>query len=176
MQDRPRLPQTVMAMIVLLATVALLVSCGSSTSTTVVVATTVASTTFTTVPATTSSSTSSTAPATTTAMSAEDAQAVRDLAFLFWEAYNAYEPDRAVALLDESYRPAKEKIVRDEIGRVKTFGVTLGMSEKTAPVLTGPDQAEMYLSLKEPLGTRTIWMKFARRGEAWTITYTEEAQ
>ena len=162
-------------MIVLLAAVALIASCGTSPPT----ATTVASTTST--AATAASTTSpaestSTAPATTVAISAEDAQAVRDLAFIFWEAYNTYDPDKAISYLDESYRPAKEQVIRDEIRRIKTFGVKLGMSEKTAPVLIGPDQAEMYLNMKEPVGTRTIWMKFDRRGDGWTITYSEEVQ
>lgn len=154
-------------MIVLVAATALSASCGTPTPT---VTTGVASTTSTAGP------TSTTPGVTTTAISAEDAQAVRDLAFIFWEAYNAYEPDRAVSYLDESYRAAKEKVVRDEIRRIKTFGVKLGMSEKTPPVLIGPDQAEMYLNMKEPVGTRTIWMKFSRRGDGWTIMYSEEVQ
>ena len=120
-------------------------------------------------------------PAATTAgsatpISAEDAQAVSDLAFRFWAAYNAYDPEKAISYLDEGYRPAKEKVVRDEIGRIKTFGVQLGMSEKTAPVLTAPGAAEMYLNMKTPTGTRTVGMKFARRGDAWAITYSEEVK
>lgn len=110
------------------------------------------------------------------ALSAEDAQAVRDLAFKFWAAYNAYDPDTAVSYLDESYRTTKEEVIRNEISRIKSFGVTLGMSEKSAPALTGPDQAEMYLNMKEPIGTRTILMKFNKQGDAWIITYSEEEQ
>ena len=44
------------------------------------------------------------------------------------------------------------------------------------PALIGPDRAEIYLNMKVPVGTRTIWMKFARHGDAWTITYSEEVQ
>ena len=72
--------------------------------------------------------------------------------------------------------PPRRRSSATRSGRIKTFGVTLGMSEKTAPVLIGPDQAEMYLNMKEPVGTRTIWMKFSRRGDGWTITYSEEVQ
>jgi hypothetical protein len=152
--------QRTLVAIALLAAAALLASCGGTSS----------SAEQATPPATPASTTSGSAPP----ISAEDAKAVRDLAFGFWDAYNAYDPERAISYLDESYRPAKEKVVRNEIGRIKTFGVQLGMSEKTAPVLTAPDQAEMYLSMKTPTGTRTLWMKFARRGDAWAITYSEE--
>ena len=173
---RRRHPRTqrVVALVALLAATALLVSCGTSPST--ITSIEVLTTSTTAASTTSTAGSTSTTPATTTAISAEDAQAVRDLAFIFWDAYNAYDPDRAISYLDEGYRPVKEAVVRDEIRRIKTFGVTLGMSEKTAPVLTGPDQAEMYLSMKEPVGTRTIWMKFARRSDAWTITYSEEVQ
>lgn len=124
--------------------------------------------------ATESTAGSGATPASGPAISAQDAQAVRDVASAFWEAYNAYDPDKAVSYLDESYRPEKEKTLRGEIGQIKTFGVKLGVSEKTAPVLIGPDQAEMYLTMKEPTGTRTLWMKFARHGDTWTITYSEQ--
>jgi hypothetical protein len=148
--------------IALLATAALAASCGGTSSSAG--------------QATSPAAPASTSPASTTPLAAEDAQAVRDLALAYWAAYNAYDPEKAISYLDESYRPAQEKIVRDDIGRIKTFGVKLGVSEKSAPVLIGPDQAEMYLNMKTPTGTRTLWMKFALRGDAWTITYVEEVK
>ncbi|MCJ7795561.1 MAG: hypothetical protein MUQ56_02130 [Thermoleophilia bacterium] len=178
--------------VALLAGASLLASCGSASSTTEPTtspSSTIAPTSTTdTTAATTTSTAGSTSPTSTptsatsatsapgAAISAEDAQAVRDLAFKFWAAYNAYDPDTAVSYLDESYRTAKEQTIRDEIGRIKSFGVQLGMSEKTAPALTGPDQAEMSLNMKEPIGTRTILMKFAKQGDAWIIIYSEEAK
>ena len=179
--------QRIVVIIVLLAATALLASCGSggsSTQTSSPPSTIASPTSETTAAPTTSTvgpaSTTVVSPATTSApgaaISAEDAQAIRDLAFKFWAAYNAYDPDTAVSYLDESYRTAKEQTIRDEIGRIKSFGVQLGMSEKTAPTLTGTDQAEMSLNMKEPIGTRTILMKFAKQGDAWIITYSEEAK
>ncbi len=100
---------------------------------------------------------------------------MRDVAFGYWAAYNAYDTEAALSYLDDGYRATKEPAIRDEVRRIKAFGVQLGVTEKSAPVLLGPDQAEMYLSMKEPLGTRTIWMKFARRGDSWAIIYSEEA-
>ena len=148
--------------IALLATAALVASCGGTSSSG-------EQTTSTPTPV-------SSASASTTPISAEDAKAVRALAVDYWAAYNAYDADKEVSYLDESIGAAKEKSVRDEVGRIKTFGVQLGVSEKSAPVLTAPGQAEMYLNVKEPTGTRTVLMKVARRGDAWAITYVEEVQ
>ena len=109
-------------------------------------------------------------------MSNEDAAAVRDLAFAYWEAYNAYDADTAVSYLDEAYRPQVEETIRTEIGRIEAFGVQLGVTEQSAPELTSPDEAEVYLTMKEPIGTRTILMKFARGDGGWIIVYAEEVE
>jgi hypothetical protein len=109
-------------------------------------------------------------------MPAEDAEVVRGTAFSYWEAYNAYDADKAVSYLDEAYRPEIEETIREEIARIKAFGVTLGVTEKSPPVLLGPDEAEMYLTMKEPIGTRTILMKFARRSDTWVVTYSQEVE
>jgi predicted small secreted protein len=107
---------------------------------------------------------------------AADAQAVRDMATAYWAAYNSYDIEKTLSYLDESYRPSQEKTIRSEIGQLKTFGVKLGVSEKSAPVLTGSDQAQMYLTMKEPTGSRTMLMKFTRAGGTWTITYVQEVK
>lgn len=178
----------VVAAVLLPAAVALLVSCGSSDpsaqqTTTSAAATTTASSATTASSTTTASATTTSAGTTPTTaaptgdpLSAADAEAVREAAAAYWEAYNAYEADRAVSYLDESYRAEKEILVRDEIGRIKMFGVKLGVSEQSPPTLTGPDEAEMYLDMKEPTGMRTILMRFARHGDTWSITYSEEVE
>jgi hypothetical protein len=158
--QRLRAPlQAALVAIVLVAIGALVASCGGTSSTAEQAAT----------PA-------SGASVSTTPMSAADAKAVRDVALGYWAAYNAYDPEKTLSYLDDTYRPSQEKIVRSEIGQIKNFGVTLGVSEKSAPVLTAPGQAEMYLSMKTPTGTRTMLMKFARRGDVWAITYAEEVK
>ncbi|MHB8869136.1 MAG: hypothetical protein ACYC6T_04635 [Thermoleophilia bacterium] len=176
-------------MILLSTAAATLMSCGSAdlsaTQTTAPPATTATTSTSSTtasteVPSTAATSSTasptSTAPSAAGAISDADAQAVRELVTAYWEAYNAYDANRAVSYLDESYRPVKEALVRQEIGRIKAFSVTLGISEKTPPVLNGPDEAEIHLNMKEPIGTREIAMKFARHGDTWTITYSEEVK
>ncbi len=103
-----------------------------------------------------------------------DAQALRDLTFSYWEAFNAYDADRTLSYLDVDYRLERESQVREDIGRIRTFRVKLGVTEKTPPVMTGPDKAEMYLEMKEPIGTRTIRMAFLRTDGVWSITYAQE--
>jgi hypothetical protein len=113
-------------------------------------------------------------PANATRLSAQDETAVRQLAMAYWQAYNAYDADAALACLEPAYRAKREAPVRDEIGQIKTFGVKFGISEKSAPVALGPDTAEMYVSLSEPLGTRLIRMDFVRTSGGWLITFAEE--
>jgi hypothetical protein len=107
-------------------------------------------------------------------ISEPDAQAVRDRALGYWAAYNAYDVDKAVSYLADSVKPAKADVIRSEVGRIKTFNVQLGVSEKTPPELIGTDQAQMYLKMKTPTGMRTVLMKFSRNGELWMVTYSEE--
>ena len=71
-------------------------------------------------------------------MPAADATAVRDVALGYWAAYNAYDLEKTLSYLDEGYRASQEKTIRNEIGQIKNFGVKLGVSEKSAPVLTAP--------------------------------------
>jgi len=152
--------QTTLVAIVLVVAAALAASCGGTTSSE-----------QTTPPATPASSASGSTP-----ISAADATAVRDVAVAYWAAYNAYDAEKTLSYLDEAYRPSQDKIIRGEISQLKTFGVKLGVSEKSAPVLTAPDQAEMYLTMKEPTGTRTLLMKLTRTGDVWAITYVGEVK
>ena len=154
--------QTTLVAIILVAAAVLVASCGGTGS----------SAEQTTSPATPVSS----AAASTTPITAADATAVRDIVLAYWAAYNAYDAEKTLSYLDEAYRPSQDKIVRGEIGQLKTFGVKLGISEKCAPVLTAPGQAEMYLTMKTPTGTRTMLMKVAGSGDVWAITSVEEVK
>lgn len=109
-----------------------------------------------------------------TQLSPADGAAVRQLALAYWKAYNAYDVEATLACLEPAYRTAREATIRDEIGQIRTFGVKLGVSEKSAPVALGPATAEMYMSLSDPLGTRLIRMDFVRSSGGWLITFAEE--
>jgi hypothetical protein len=159
--------------------VLLLAGCGASTSSSSSPATftSTSSTGSTAIPTTASTAPqSSTTLVTYQAISEQEAQALRDLAFAYWAAFDAYDVQGTLAYLEPSYRAARAKVVQGDIGRIKLFGVKLGLSEKTPPVLVGPGQAQMYMNLKEPTGTRTILMKFAQTGsgDPWLITFAEE--
>ncbi len=106
---------------------------------------------------------------------AQEADALRQLAFAYWEAFNAYDADRALGYLEEDYRQQREETVRDEIGKVERFRVKLGLSEETPPQIVGPDEREMYLTMKEPLGKRRIRMAFREVAGEWRIIFAEEA-
>jgi hypothetical protein len=103
-----------------------------------------------------------------------EAETLRQLAFAYWDAYNAYDVDQVLSYLEPGERAKRETTIRDEIGRLKTFGVKLGISEQSPPVLTGADAAEMLLTMKEPLGSRTMKMVFLLRDGRWLITAADE--
>jgi hypothetical protein len=109
-------------------------------------------------------------------ITAAEAAAVRDRALGYWAAYNAYDPNKVISYLAGSIKAAKAEVVRSEVGRIKTFGVQLGVSQKTPPELTGADQAQMYLKMKTPTGMRTVLMKFEKQGGLWMVTYSEEVK
>ena len=106
----------------------------------------------------------------------QEADALRKLAFAYWEAFNAYDADRALGYLEEDYRQQQDSAVRDDIGLIKLFSVKLGVSEETPPQVVGNDEWEMYLTMKEPLGTRRIRMAFQKVAGEWKITFAEEAK
>ena len=107
---------------------------------------------------------------------ADEANALRQLAFAYWEAFNAYDADTALGYLEKDYRRQRDEEVRGEIARISLFRVKLGVSEETPPSITGHDEREMYLTMKEPLGTRRIRMAFRGVAGEWKITFAEEAK
>ena len=150
---------TALVAVVLLAAAALLSACGGSGGSAASPIAAVAS-----------------AAASTSPLATSDTQAVRDLANAYWTAYNAYDADKALSYLEKSYGASQDKTVRSEIGQIKTFGVKLGVKEKSAPVLNGADTAQMFLTMSTPTGKRLMLMKFKRVGGAWTITYVQEVK
>ena len=106
----------------------------------------------------------------------QEADSLRQLAFAYWEAFNAYDADRALGYLEEDYRQQRDEEVRGEIQRIKRFRVKLGLSEETAPWVVSDDEREMYLTMKEPLGKRRIRMTFREVAGEWRIIFAEEAK
>jgi hypothetical protein len=92
----------------------------------------------------------------------------------YWDAFNAYEAERVLSYLEETYRTTRQDPIRAEIDQIRSFGIKLRVQEESPPVLLGDDAAEMYMQLKEPLGVRHIRMGFARIEGDWAITFAEE--
>ena len=63
---------------------------------------------------------------------ADEANALRQLAFAYWEAFNAYDADKALGYLEEDYRRQRNEEVRGEIAQISLFRVKLGVSEETS--------------------------------------------
>ena len=70
--------------------------------------------------------------------------------------------DGVLAFLEKSYALGREEKIRGDIGGLGTFRVKLGLTEHTPPRMTGLEEGEMSLLMKEPLGTRTIRMAFQK--------------
>ncbi len=105
-----------------------------------------------------------------------DMDILRSLTFDYWDALNSYDVEKTLSYLEENYRQVHADEVKDGIAQMKQFGVKLEASEESSPRATGQDQAEMYVTLKEPVGTRRILMEFAKIVGEWKITFAEEVE
>ena len=113
-------------------------------------------------------------PSTGPVTDSREAEALRQLAFAYWEAFNAYDPEKTLGYMEESYRQQQQEEVRSEIELIELFGVKLEVSENTPPHAVSEDEREMFLNLKEPLGTRLIRMAFRNVEGEWKIIHAEE--
>ncbi len=92
----------------------------------------------------------------------------------YWGAFNDYDPDSALSMLEESYRALEDELIRSDIGRMKLFRVQLDVSEETPPTLNADGDYETYLSLKTPIDSRTVLMVFRRIDGQWQIVFSDE--
>jgi len=108
------------------------------------------------------------------ALSTDETDQVRTLAFAYWAAWNSYDLEKVFSLLDEPFRTNQAEQIENDLGRIKFWHVTLGMSEVNPPQRNAGGEVEMYLNMKEPTGTRLILMKFVKTGSSWLVKSTEE--
>ena len=92
----------------------------------------------------------------------------------YWGAFNDYDADSALSMLEESYRALEDELIRSDIGRMKLFRVQLDVSEETPPTLNADGDYETYLSLKTPIDSRTVLMVFRRIDRQWQIVFSDE--
>ena len=106
----------------------------------------------------------------------QEAESLRQLAYAYWDAFNSYDAVRALGYLEEDYRQQRDEAVREEIAMIQLFGVRLGVTEHTPPHVISEEEREMYLNMKEPLGTRRVRMAFREVDGEWMITHAEEPE
>ena len=92
----------------------------------------------------------------------------------YWEAFNSYDADAAVAMYNETYRAAREETVRADILLMKMFKASLKVTEESPPVLTAPNVGELYVKVGNPLGIRRVLMVFHKLEDGWKIVHAEE--
>lgn len=105
-----------------------------------------------------------------------DAALFREMAFAYWDAFNAYDIDAVLSFLEPVYRSHREEQVRSDLGRLKQFRVKLGVSEHISPVIGESGDWEMYLLMKEPLGLRVLRMAYQKSRDKWYISHAEEVK
>ena len=115
-------------------------------------------------------------PTPTPEAEAGEAETFRRMTFEYWEAFNAYDADRVLEFLEEAYGQEREEKIRSDIGRLKLFSVQLGVTEESPPSMVDEDEWEMYLTMKEPLGTRRIRMAFRQVDGEWKVVFSEEVK
>ena len=108
--------------------------------------------------------------------SAEDIAEIRQIVAEYWEAFNDYDVDHAITMLEPTYRAQEEELIRKDIGRMKLFRATLELSEETPPSMNDEGNYETYLSAKTPIDTRTVLMVFRRIEGQWWIVYSDEVE
>ncbi len=116
----------------------------------------------------------------TTAMvvgsSAEDVATITGMVDAYWAAFNAYDADVAVSMLEASYRADEEELIRRDIGRMKLFRVQLDVSEEKALALTDRGDYETYLKIATPVDSRRLLMIFRHIEGRWWIVFSDEIE
>ena len=140
-------------------------------STPVVIGTPVASPTATATASATPLATA-TAVASPTPSPEEDIAAIRAIVVAYWEAFNDWDADRALLMLEPGYRATEEEFIRHDIGRLEQFGVRLDVSEETPPTLSDDGDYETYVTMVTPIDTLRLRMVFRRIDGEWWIVFS----
>ncbi len=103
---------------------------------------------------------------------AADIAAIRAIVVAYWEAFNDWDADRALSMLEPAYRAAEDPLIRRDIERMEQFGVRLEVSEETPPTLNDDGDYETYVTMVTPIDTRRLRMVFRRSDGAWWIVFS----
>ena len=106
----------------------------------------------------------------------ENVATIRLMVKEYWEAFNDYDADRALQMLEDGYRAVEEELIRKDVGRMKLFRINLEVSEETPPTLDGNGDYGTYLSMKTPVDSRRLLMTFRRIDGQWRIVFSDEVE
>jgi hypothetical protein len=107
-------------------------------------------------------------------VSQADIDAARQVVFDYWVAFNAYDLDGVLSYLEDSWRQENAESLESDMGRLKAFGTTLGVSEEAEPVVTADGKIEIRIKLKTPLGSRHVLYRLTKVSNDWKICYSKE--
>ena len=94
----------------------------------------------------------------------------------YWGAFNDYDADHVLSMLETGYRATEDELIRRDIGRMKMFRVKLEVSEETPPGLNGDGDYEARLRVKTPIDSRFVSMVFRRIEGKWWIVFSDEVE
>ncbi len=101
--------------------------------------------------------------------------AARQVVYDYWEAFNAYDAEGALACLEESYRQERAEEIPGEIGQMEAAGVTLELEEEAEPTVTPEGTVVIQIKLDVPiLPDRHISYELVKIDGEWKICASEE--
>lgn len=113
---------------------------------------------------------SSTPPPTITQ---EDMDAARQVIFEYYEAFNNYDLEGALACLEESYAQERAEGLESDMKRAQSFNVTVTPEEEVEPTVTPEGKVLIQIKLKTPLGTEHVTYHVVKVNGDWKICLSE---
>jgi hypothetical protein len=108
-------------------------------------------------------------------LSQEEIDAARQVVYDYWEAFNAYDAEGALACLEESYRQQRAEEIPGEIAQMQGAGVTLGVEEEAEPIVNADGTVVIQIKLIVPiLPDRHITYDLIKIDGVWKICGSEE--
>ena len=108
--------------------------------------------------------------------SPEDVATIGQMVTAYWEAFNTYNADHAVSMLEASYREREEELIRGDIGRMRLFRVKLDISEESPLTRNHDGDYETHLRIATPVDTRRVLMVFRKIEGQWWIVFSDEVE
>ena len=98
-----------------------------------------------------------------------DIDTVRQLIAEYWEAMNSYDVERTLSYYEEQYQELEEEEVKNDIGRLKQFSVTLTVADISEPVFIDEDKVRCEIILDTPIGDKNLVYFLERINGEWRI-------